>query len=77
MVIAAFPAVILHPGNKKTKGKIISQNLEWESNLFRKKGMPSLSNRIKQNQKQIKLHIKGSNFLLIVPLFATVLDITN
>ena len=63
--------------SSRTKGKIISKNLEWESNLFRKKGMPSLSNRIKQNQKQIKLHIKGSNFLLIVPLFANVLDITN
>jgi thiamine pyrophosphokinase len=63
--------------SSRTKGKIISQNLEWESNLFRKKGMPSLSNRIKQNQKQIKLHIKGSNFLLILPLFANVLDITN
>ena len=63
--------------SSRTKGKIISQNLEWESNLFRKKGMPSLSNRIKQNQNKIKLHIKGSNFLLILPLFANVLDITN
>lgn len=63
--------------SSRTKGKIISKNLEWESNLFRKKGMPSLSNRIKQNQNKIKLHIKGSNFLLILPLFANVLDITN
>lgn len=60
--------------SSRTKGKIISENLEWESNLFRKKGMPSLSNRIKENQKEIKLYIKQCNFILIAPLFAQVLD---
>lgn len=56
----------------RTKGKIKSYGLNWESNLFRKKGMPSLSNRINKNQKEIKLSIKRGKFLLITPLNAII-----
>ena len=60
--------------SSRKRGKIISKNLTWESNLFRKKGMPSLSNRINKQMKKIYYSIKNENFLLIVPLKAILLN---
>jgi len=61
---------------KNSGGKIRSQGLEWESSLFRKKGMPSVSNTIKEDFARLgrPIHIdflRGS-FVLIAPLFASV-----
>lgn len=61
---------------KNNGGKIRSQGLEWESSLFRKKGMPSVSNTIKEEWARLgrPVHIdflRGS-FVLIAPLFASV-----
>lgn len=61
---------------KNRGGKIRSQGLEWESSLFRKNGMPSVSNTIKEEWARLgrPIHIdflRGS-FVLIAPLFASV-----
>jgi thiamine pyrophosphokinase len=61
---------------KNHGGKNRSQGLEWESSLFRKKGMPSVSNTIKEEWARLgrPVHIdflRGS-FVLIAPLFASV-----
>lgn len=60
--------------SSRKKGKIISKNLQWESNLFRTNGMPSLSNRIKSNTTTIDFIVTQENLLLIVPLKAILLN---
>ncbi len=61
---------------KNHGGKIRSQGLEWESSLFRKKGMPSVSNTIKEEWARLGLPVKidflRGSFVLIAPLFASV-----
>ena len=61
---------------KNHGGKIRSQGLEWESSLFRKKGMPSGSNTIKEEWAKKSLPVKidflRGSFVLIAPLFASV-----
>lgn len=61
---------------KKHGGKIRSQGLEWESSLFRKKGMPSVSNTIKEEWarqgKAVQIDFLRGSFVLIAPLFASV-----
>ena len=61
---------------KNSGGKIRSQGLEWESSLFRKNGMPSVSNTIKEEWARLGLPVKidflRGNFVLIAPLFASV-----
>lgn len=61
---------------KNRGGKIRSQGLEWESSLFRKNGMPSVSNTIKEEWarlgKPVKIDFLRGNFVLIAPLFASV-----
>ena len=55
-------------------GSIHSEGLEWESNLFRKKGMPSISNRISKQYseegKPVKISVTEGKFLVIVPVSA-------
>ena len=55
-------------------GMINSEGLEWESNVFRKKGMPSISNRISKeawkNKMPVKFFVKQGKFLVIVPVNA-------
>ena len=62
---------------KNSGGKIISWGLEWESPVFRKKGLPSLSNTIKEEWakkgKAVQINFKRGSFVLILPLFASVL----
>jgi len=55
-------------------GKIISNGFEWESDKFRRIGMPSISNRIatKNNGGKITLEIKHGNFIVILPLTAVI-----
>ena len=62
---------------KNHGGKIRSQGLEWESSLFRKKRMPSVSNTIKEEwarqKKPVQIDFLRGSFVLIAPLFASVL----
>lgn len=57
-----------------SRGKAFSTGLKWESNLFRKKGMPSLSNRISDDYAKSRLPVKikalESPMLLILPYTA-------
>ena len=66
--------------DSRTQGSVVSSGLVWESNVFRKKGMPSLSNRIApsyaQHRKPIEMNISEGNFLLILPITAKT-EITN
>ena len=61
---------------KNHGGKIRSQGLEWESSLFRKNGMPSVSNTIKEEwarqKKPVQIDFLRGSFVLIAPLFASV-----
>lgn len=61
---------------KNHGGKIRSQGLEWESSLFRKKGMPSVSNTIKEDFARLgrpaQIDFLRGSFVLIAPLFASV-----
>lgn len=61
---------------KNRGGKIRSHGLEWESPLFRKNGMPSVSNTIKEEwarlEKPVQIDFLRGSFVLIAPLFASV-----
>ena len=61
---------------KNSGGKIRSLGLEWESPLFRKNGMPSVSNTIKEDfarqGKPVQIDFSRGSFVLIAPLFASV-----
>ena len=56
----------------RTGGSITSEGLEWEYGLFRKEGMPSLSNRISSAYfaagKNVKISVKEGCFVLILPV---------
>ena len=57
-------------------GKIVSQGLEWESDLFRKDGMPSLSNRISEEYAKERLPVtitaEKGDCMLFLPYNAVV-----
>ena len=67
---------ISRPNGVRSEGKITSSGLEWESDCFRKEGMPSMSNRIAKKQfergEPVKLRIESGSFLVIVPSSAKV-----
>lgn len=68
---------IARTSSKRTGGLLVSHGLAWESNVFRKEGMPSISNRISDEYENSKkpvtiTSVKGL-FLLIVPLSADVI----
>lgn len=48
-----------------------TQGLEWEGNLFRKSGMPSLSNRLSSKCDAASITARGADFVVIVPLKAS------
>ncbi len=56
----------------RTGGSITSEGLEWEYRLFRKEGMPSLSNRISSSYfaagKSVKISVMEGCFVLILPV---------
>lgn len=57
-------------------GSYSSSGLEWESGLFRKSGMPSISNRISgeylKEGRPVQISFRRGRFVLIVPLSADV-----
>jgi thiamine pyrophosphokinase len=59
-----------------TGGSIHSEGLVWESDLFRKKGMPSISNKISssylQDKKPVILSAEGNAVLVIIPFSSSV-----
>ncbi len=57
-------------------GKIISEGLQWESDVFRREGVMSLSNRIQsaysERGKPVTIFVKSGEAVVIVPLSAEV-----
>ncbi len=53
-------------------GVIETEGFEWESSMFRKKGMPSISNRIAsdhlKNNQPVRIGVKSGTFLVIAPV---------
>ena len=68
---------IARTSSKRTGGSLSSHGLAWESNVFRKEGMPSISNRIsseyENSNKPVTITSEEGSFLLIVPLSADVI----
>lgn len=60
----------------RTGGALVSHGLKWESSVFRREGMPSISNRISdeyaETGKPVTLSADGMPVLLIVPHTAEV-----
>lgn len=60
----------------RTEGVVKSSGLLWESDCFRKEGLPSISNRLKPDfiERRIpaELTVCSGRFLLLVPLHAKV-----
>lgn len=67
---------VARTNGSRSGGKIISDGLEWESDLFRKEGMPSLSNRISEKafaaNKKVSIKVDEGDFILILPVTAKV-----
>lgn len=55
---------ILRTTASRIDGKIISHGFKWESNVFRKIGVPSLSNRISDEGDSIEFITEGADFIL-------------
>ncbi|MBQ5999624.1 MAG: thiamine diphosphokinase [Treponema sp.] len=62
-------------------GKIFSEGLEWEADLFRMEGMPSLSNRISseyaKNRMPVRISVQDGDFMLILPHNAVVTQVVR
>ncbi|MCR5763278.1 MAG: thiamine diphosphokinase [Treponema sp.] len=56
-------------------GSIKTEGLEWESPLFRRRGMPSISNRIsneyEKKGKPVRITVMDGKFLVIMPVNAS------
>lgn len=57
-------------------GKIMTRGLEWESRVFRKRGMPSISNTISleyfKEKRPVEFCFKRGAFVLILPISAKI-----
>lgn len=62
------PVSVLRTTTSNVGGKIVSKGLEWEGNLFRKKGFPSLSNEISKEysdkKNPAKIEAKEGDFVV-------------
>ncbi len=60
----------------RTGGRMESRGLVWNADVFRKEGMPSVSNRISgayyRSGRPVELTAEGADLLVIVPLHARV-----
>lgn len=67
---------VARTSENRSGGAVYSTGFEWEWNLFRTSGMPSLSNRIKKefydSHTPITFSVKEGAFVLITPLHAEV-----
>lgn len=63
---------VLRTTVSNTEGQVVSEGLEWESDVFRKSGVPSLSNRMSAEYfsegRPVKLTAKGADFVIAGPL---------
>jgi len=62
--------------NFRSGGELHSKGLKWESDLFRKDGVPSISNRISpeyfENNLPIEINVIKENYVLVVPYSAII-----
>ncbi len=67
---------IARPTSSYSDGKIYTEGLEWESPLFRKSGMPSISNKISKEYyekgKKLVFRVEKGRFIVFLPLSAYV-----
>ena len=65
---------VLRTSKSSTEGRIESCGLEWESNLFRKSGVPSISNRVADSSKNGNVELKAfdADFVIALPPSANV-----
>ena len=65
---------VLRTSKSRTEGRIESCGLEWESNLFRKSGVPSISNRVADSSKNGNVELKAfdADFVIALPPSANV-----
>lgn len=63
---------VLRTTNSNTRGQVSSKGLEWESDVFRKTGVPSLSNRMSEEYFSkglpVELTANGADFVVVGPL---------
>ena len=60
---------------------LLTEGLKWESRLFAKGFVPSISNRISEenfkNEEPVFIKPKASGFMAIIPLSSFVLDVLD
>lgn len=63
------PVSVLRTTASNTKGRVISVGLEWESDVFRSCGLPSISNVISkknyESKTPVKLTADGADFVVV------------
>lgn len=73
---AGSPVSVARASREFRGGKIFTRGLEWESGVFRKRGMPSISNTISlehfKEKRPVEFHFKRGAFVLILPISARI-----
>ncbi len=73
---AGSPISVARASRQFRGGKIITRGLEWESGVFRKRGMPSISNTISlecfKEKRPVEFCFKRGAFVLILPISAKI-----
>lgn len=73
---AGSPVSVARASKEFRGGKITTRGLEWESGVFRKRGMPSISNTISleyfKEKRPVEFSFKRGAFVLILPISAKV-----
>lgn len=74
---AGSPVSVARASRGFRGGKITTRGLEWESGVFRKRGMPSISNTISleyfKEKRPVEFCFKRGAFVLILPISARIL----
>lgn len=69
---AGSPISVARASREFRGGKILSRGLEWESGVFRERGMPSISNTISleyfKERRPVEFYFKRGSFVLILPI---------
>lgn len=73
---AQSPISVARASREFRGGKIMTRGLEWESGVFRKRGMPSISNTISseyfKEKRPVEFHFRRGAFVLILPISAKI-----